>query len=236
MERIKIWAHRGASGYVLENTLEAFEMAVTQGADGVELDVQICKSGELVVIHDETIDRVTTGSGLVKDFTLDELKEYSCGNIPTLEEVYCLLRPTELTINTELKTGVVFYPDIETKVLQLASQLDMEDRIWYSSFYHPSICKIKELSPRSKTGLLYSDGWIGVQNYADQLHVQALHPAYYHLQEEAYFHKCKKYGLKTHVWTVNDEKDMINACEMGVDAIITNYPDVARKVVDQYFV
>ena len=88
MEHTKVWAHRGASGYAMENTLEAFELAVEQGADGVELDVQICKSGELVVIHDETIDRVTSNSGMVKNLTLDELKEYSKGKIPTLEEVY----------------------------------------------------------------------------------------------------------------------------------------------------
>ena len=234
MEHTKVWAHRGASGYAMENTLEAFELAVEQGADGVELDVQICKSGELVVIHDETIDRVTSNSGMVKNLTLDELKEYSKGNIPTLEEVYRLLRPTDLVINTELKTGIVLYPDLEVKVLKLASELEMEERIWYSSFYHPSICKIKELSTKSRTGLLYSDGWIGIQQYASQLHVGALHPAYYHLQDEEYMGRCKEYGLNVHVWTVNEEKDMIRICGMGTDAIITNYPDIARKVVDKY--
>ena len=74
-KQTKVWAHRGASGYAPENTLAAFQMAADMGADGIELDVQICKSGELVVIHDETIDRVSHGKGYVKDFTLEELKK-----------------------------------------------------------------------------------------------------------------------------------------------------------------
>ena len=89
----KVWAHRGASGYAPENTLEAFEQAAKQKADGVELDVQLSKDGELVVIHDEIIDRVTDGKGKVKDYTVRELKsfkanqthpEYANSVIPTL--------------------------------------------------------------------------------------------------------------------------------------------------------
>ena len=125
----KVWAHRGASGYAPENTLEAFELAAKQKADGVELDVQLSKDGELVVIHDEIIDRVTDGKGKVKDYTVRELKsfkanqthpEYANSVIPTLAEVYDLLKPTGLEINVELKTGIYFYPDIAKKLLKLA--------------------------------------------------------------------------------------------------------------------
>lgn len=96
--------------------------AIEQNADGIELDVQMTKDGELVVIHDETIDRVCEGSGWVKDFTYGKLcrfhfnkthPEYEHAQIPTLEEVYALIKPTDLTINVEVKTGVVFYPEIE---------------------------------------------------------------------------------------------------------------------------
>lgn len=73
-EKTKVWAHRGASGYAPENTLDAFRKAVEMGADGIELDVQMTKDGELVVIHDETIDRVSNGKGWVKDYTYEELK------------------------------------------------------------------------------------------------------------------------------------------------------------------
>lgn len=76
-EKTKVWAHRGASGYAPENTLDAFRKAVEMGADGIELDVQMTKDGELVVIHDETIDRVSNGKGWVKDYTYEELKKFN---------------------------------------------------------------------------------------------------------------------------------------------------------------
>ena len=113
--KTKVWAHRGASAYAPENTLEAFLLAAEQGADGVELDVQLTKDGEMVVVHDEEIDRVSDGSGFVKDYTLAELKnlnfnkthlEYQNVKIPTLREVYEALKPTGMTINVELKTGI----------------------------------------------------------------------------------------------------------------------------------
>ena len=129
MYKTRIWAHRGASGYAPENTLEAFKLAIDEKADGIELDVQLTKDKELVVIHDEKIDRTSNGKGYVKDYTLDELKKFNFnyGNekyeevkIPTLKEVYELLKPTNLIINVEIKTGIIFYEGIEEKVLKLA--------------------------------------------------------------------------------------------------------------------
>lgn len=110
----EVWAHRGASGYAPENTLEAFALAAEMEADGVELDVQMSRDGYLVVVHDERIDRVSNGSGFIRDFTLEELKgflfnkthpEYKDARIPTLREVYELLKDTPLKINVELKNG-----------------------------------------------------------------------------------------------------------------------------------
>lgn len=173
----KVWAHRGASGYAPENTLEAFELAAKQKADGVELDVQLSKDGELVVIHDEIIDRVTDGKGKVKDYTVRELKsfkanqthpEYANSVIPTLAEVYDLLKPTGLEINVELKTGIYFYPDIEKKLLKLAREKGMEEKLWYSSFNHYSLIRMKELEPSVRTGILYADGIVNVWDYAEK--------------------------------------------------------------------
>lgn len=238
----KIWAHRGASGYAPENTLEAFELAVKQNADGVELDVQLSKDGELVVIHDEVVDRVTEGKGNVRDFTVKELKkfranqthpEYGTAMIPTLAEVYDLLKPTGLTINVELKTGEYFYPDIEKKVLKLTRDMGMEDRIWYSSFNHATLIRLKEMESGVRTGILYADGIWNAWDYAKSLGVDALHPALYNMQYPGYLEKSRALGLSTHVWTVNDEKDMEVLVKLGVDAVITNYPDRARKMVLQ---
>ena len=121
-----ILGHRGASGHAPENTLEAFKLAMDMGAEGFELDVHLSKDGELVVIHDETVDRTTNGKGLVWEKTLAELKEldacnkmeaYRGAKIPTLREVYELIRDTDHIVNVEIKTDDIFYPQIEEKCL-----------------------------------------------------------------------------------------------------------------------
>ena len=138
MKQTLVWAHRGASGYAPENTMEAFEKAAEMKADGIELDVQMTKDGELVVIHDETIDRTSDGHGWVKDFTYAKLAshhfnkthpEYQNARIPTLEEVYEWIKGTNLTLNVEIKTGEVFYPDIEERLLDLTARYGIEDKV-----------------------------------------------------------------------------------------------------------
>lgn len=234
MEHTRIWAHRGASGYAPENTLEAFAKAVEMGADGIELDVQFSKDGEIVVIHDEIVDRVTEGKGEVRSFTLAELKqlhanqtfpEYKDARIPTLAEVYELIKPTELTINVEIKTGIFFYPGIEEKVLKLTKEMGMEDRVIYSSFNHYTLETLKKLNPAVKTGILYSDGIYKIGEYAQQLNADALHPALYNVLYPGMVEDCHSRGKKIHVWTVNETSHIKKMLEMGVDAIITNYPD-----------
>ncbi len=242
MKNTKVWAHRGASGYAPENTIEAFQLAVEMNADGIELDVQLTKDGELVVIHDEVIDRVSNGSGWVKDYTLKELKvfnynkthiKYNFAEIPTLEEVYSTLKDTDLYINVELKTGIVFYNEIEKKVLELENNMGMSDRVIYSSFNHYSIMKIKELNPKAKTGFLYVDGFTDMVGYGAKMGVNAIHPPVGNIKFQDLGKLCKKNGLQINVWNVRDN-DIINCCEIGVDAIITNYPDRTRKIIEEY--
>ena len=110
-----VYGHRGASGYAPENTLEAFAIAAEMKADGVELDVHFSKDGQVVVIHDDKIDRVSNGQGKVKEYTLEELRSFDFGykfygerrgiKIPTLDEVYALLAPTGMTVNVEIKAS-----------------------------------------------------------------------------------------------------------------------------------
>lgn len=242
MRNTKVWAHRGASGYAPENTIRAFQKAAEMKADGVELDIQLTKDGELAVIHDETVDRVSDGKGFVKDYTLRELKfldvsrpvpGFKTARIPTLAEVLEELKPTEMTINIECKTGIFFYPGLEEKMVKLVKDLNMTERIWCSSFNHESVLRVKRLCPEIKTGFLISDVIIDVADYTKRHAVGALHPALYHMQDEELIRRCKKNGLAVHVWTVNDTRDMINLCGTGADAIITNYPDIAGKVVDE---
>ena len=241
--QIQVWAHRGASYYTPENTLIAFEKAINMNADGIELDVQMTKDGELVVIHDETIDRTSNGTGYVRDYTLKQLKTYDFCNkhiaykgekIPTLEEVYELVKPTSLIINVELKNSMIRYEGMEEKVLALAKRIGMEDRIIYSSFNHESIRYLKTIDPLVKTGILYEDGWLNVVDYASRLGVDALHPAGYLLKNKLFVKKAKAKNLRLHPWTIDREEDMKKLIALEVDAIITNKPDLARKVVDAY--
>lgn len=235
-----VWAHRGASGYAPENTLAAFQKAVDLAADGVELDIQLTKDDQIVVIHDETIDRTSNGKGWVKDYTLEELRafnynrtkpEYEHADIPTMREVFELLKPTGLFINIEIKTGVVFYEKIEEKILALTKEMGMEDRVCYSSFNHYTVTRIHELKPDAEVGFLYADGPIDMPSYGVKHGVNALHPALYNLQYDGFVKECKEKGLKLNVWTVNERPYMEMCCQYGVDAIITNYPDIAKEVV-----
>ncbi len=240
MSRPLIWAHRGASGHAPENTLSAFDLAAKMGADGVELDIQLTKDGKIVVCHDEKIDRTSNGAGYIRDYTLDELKTFSFCNgnlfyedatIPTMEEVFNLLDPTGLSINIELKTGEYFYPEIGEKIIELTKKKGFQDRVIYSSFNHYTIMKIKELDPSAKTGFLYADGTLDMPSYGHKHGVNALHPALYNLQYEGFMEDCKKHGLDVNVWTVNSTADIKKCIDLGVHAIITNYPDKAGSLL-----
>ena len=253
--QIKILAHRGASGYAPENTMPSFQKAVDLGADGIELDIQLTKDGEIVVMHDETVDRTTDGSGWVKDFTLEEIKqlnanyqnrtdpwsgskeqgsiifpEYEFVDVPTMREVFELIEPTGLTIDIELKTGIVFYP-IEEKILEMAKEFEMEDRVLYSSFNHASIMKLKELNPSIYAGFLYMDGTLNMPEYARTHGVEALHPALYNLQYPGFIEECKANAIDINVWTVNSNEHLQMCKQAGVHSVITNYPDLARAVL-----
>lgn len=183
---MKIWAHRGASGHAPENTMEAFLLADTLGADGIELDVQLSKDGVPVVIHDERVDRVSDGTGFVRDMTLQELKAlnvnrvfpaYGRTEIPTLAEVYDWLGKTELSANLELKNSVVHYEGMEEKVLRLAEEKNVAGRILYSSFNHYSMLRLRELSPAARIAFLYSDGLLNMAEYGARYGAWALHPS-----------------------------------------------------------
>lgn len=236
MKRTMVWAHRGASGYAPENTLAAFNLAVSQGADGIELDVQMTRDGHLVVIHDESIDRVSEGSGFVRDFTLSELRqfnynrthpEYAHVQIPTLEEVYESMKPTGMTINVELKTGVFPYPGLEEAVAALTEKMKMTEQVIYSSFNHLSVARMRRLQPQTRTGILFSDVLVDVVEYARRIGADALHPGLWHMQMENFAKEWADSELQVHVWTVNEIEDLRAMMAAGVDAVITNYPDRA---------
>lgn len=235
-----IWAHRGASAKAPENTLAAFAEAIRDGANGIELDVQLSSDGALVVIHDETIDRTSNGRGKVGSMPLSELKkyDYSCGNeafkgstIPTLHEVYELVRPTSLIVNVELKTTRNTYPGIEKAALEAEKQMGMQGRVIYSSFNHFSLKKLHSLSPDAKLGMLYSYELINPWSYARYLNAGAIHCPYQQLLDyPKIIHHAHSTGISVHTWVVDHPATMRDLMRMDVDVIITNCPDLGVAV------
>ena len=231
---VQVIAHRGVSSISPENTMIAFERAIEIGADAIETDVQMTKDGQLVLIHDERLNRTTDGKGWVKDYTLAELKKLDAGSwyssiyskqtIPTLDELFTLIKPTSLWINLEIKDGFVLYPGIEEKIVSKVKEYQLEDRVIISSFNHYSIVKIKELASELKTAILYMEGLYQPWNYAKSLGAMALHPSKELVFPEI-IHGAHEAGMKLYPYTVNDKNEMLALLNMGVDGLITNYPD-----------
>ena len=233
-----IYGHRGASAYAPENTLEAYKLAMEMGADGVELDVHLSKDGELMVIHDIDLDRTTGFHGRVCDYTLAQLKELDASNgmeayrgvkIPTLREVYTLLKPYGAMVNIEIKTTDCFYPNIEEKLLELEREMGMEGKTVYSSFNHYTIARLRQLDPNAQLGLLYMSGLYEPWNYAKQVGAQYIHPMYPSLLLPGLAQGCLENGIGINAWTV-DDPGMIGLCLQGGANVITNKPDIAVKL------
>jgi glycerophosphoryl diester phosphodiesterase len=236
-----IWAHRGASAKAPENTLAAFRLAHEMSADGVELDVQLTSDGEVVVIHDETLDRTTTGRGPVAARTLREIRTFDASNgrkryqgepIPTLREVLDLVGPTGMSVNIELKNSVEPYQGLEQAVLKIVAGAGMAERVIYSSFNHISATQLARSSQPSRVGLLFSDVLAEPWDYAQRLDMAALHPHWKYVQfVPETIERCHALGLAINVWTV-DSPDMVRRlADLGADAVITNRPDEARTVL-----
>ena len=164
---MKIWAHIGCSQRYPENTLLAFKKASEiPNLTGIELDIQLTRDGEMVVIHDERVDRTTEGIGFVRDYTLSEIKRLhiyagksESQQIPTITEVLDLLEPRlkeGLRLNIELKNSVYPYDGMEEKIVEMVRQRGIEKWVLYSSFSAISLAKIRKLEPDAELGILDS--------------------------------------------------------------------------------
>ena len=238
----KIFAHRGSKGTHPENTLASFKEAVRVGSDGIELDVHLTKDGHLVVIHDETVDRTTNGTGEIRNLTLAEIKAMDAGSwfhnkyagekIPTLEEVLLLL--TELgfngQLNIELKTDVIQYKGLVEKCLALQSTKDWPFAIVYSSFNPYTLVELKEANPSQEIGLLFES-----KEWADKgdamLEKESYHPD---LKLLDWAIEWNRNQLPLRVWTVNEDTDINRCFELLIEAIFTDYPEKALQLKENY--
>lgn len=241
--RPAIIAHRGASNYAPENTLASFELALRQGADAIELDAKLTADGHVVVIHDQTVDRTTEGSGRVKEMTLAMLRKLDAGShfdiafqgepIPTLEEVFKAVG--QLTyVNVELTNYASKTDELPEKVAALVKRYNLTRRVFFSSFNPIALVRIRRQLPDAPIGLLALPGfngtlarsWVGRLLGYNSLHPEAsdVHPD---LVSTAH-----RRGSHVYVWTVNQAEEMRRLFSIGVDGIFTDDPVLARQVLN----
>lgn len=212
--------HRGAKGYVAENTLASFEKAINLAVNGIELDVHLSLDKEIVVIHDETIDRTTNGKGLVKNLSSLELQSYG---IPKLSQVLDLIN-NKVLVNIELKSN-----DIVEKVITLID-FYISDKKWnpenfiISSFNWESLSKVKSLDKNIKIGVLTDDNLVLAMAFAKENEAFSINPHFRLLNAEN-VKRIQKEGFEVHTWTVNSLEDIEMIKNMNVDAIISDFPD-----------
>ncbi len=213
------------------------------GADGIEFDVQMTKDGYLVVCHDEEISRVSDGQGYIKDNTLEELRqfqfnkahlEYKSIKIPLLDEVLERFAQKKSTFlfNIELKNSIFVYEGMEEKVLKLVKEKNVLERTLFSSFYHKSVLMLREMEPEARVTFLYCDGIMDIVDYAEKYDVDIVHPAWYLIDREGAFSSLHDKGIEVNIWTVDSGKEIRRLCDMGVDGIITNRPDLGSEIRD----
>jgi len=218
--------HRGAKGYIAENTLESFQKALDLGVNGIELDVHLCASGELVVFHDYTVDRVTNGSGEVHKLTLSELKKLKIANefeIPTLAEAFDVI-DRKCWINVELKgheTAQLTCELIEKYVTEKG--WTYEDFI-VSSFQKDELEKTKAHNSKIRLAILSQASVEQALEWADELSAYAIHP-HFSLLTDDNIHQAKKKCYKSNVWTVNHYEAIQRLEAHIIDGIISDFPD-----------
>lgn len=212
--------HRGAKGYEAENTLASFRKAIDMQADGIELDVHLSADTELVVIHDETIDRTTTGTGFVKNYSAAELKEYQ---IPTLSGVFDLV-DKKCRINVELK-GKGTAKAVVTLIEQYVREKNWQyDQFIISSFEWDFLEEVDTLNPNIPIGVLTETDIDSAITFAKKINAKAIHPDFTLLTKENTA-AMQKLGFQVFPWTVNEWDDIQKIKKYNVNGIITDFPD-----------
>ncbi|MFA6466811.1 MAG: glycerophosphodiester phosphodiesterase family protein [Patescibacteria group bacterium] len=218
--------HRGAMGYEPENTLRSFKKAIDLGVDMIELDVYALKTGELVVIHDDKVDRTTNRQGYVMDKSFDELRSLNAGQgekIPTLDEVFDLV-DKKIPINIELKGEGTALPVARLIEQYISDKNWTEEHFLVSSFNHYELRKFQEFKPKIRIGALITGIPIGYSDYGVKLGAYSINLSLEFINQD-FVEDAHSKGLKVFVYTVNDKDDIKRMRDMGVDGLFSNYPD-----------
>jgi glycerophosphoryl diester phosphodiesterase len=231
-----IYAHRGASARAPENTLAAFRLAREFRADGVELDVALTADGVPVLLHDDTVDRTTDGSGMLSALTLEEVKrldagqwkgpEYSGERIPTLDEALAELQG--MIVNIEIKPAADVEP-VARLVVDLVRKHGIASTAIISSFAWEAIEAVGRLEPSIKTAFIF--GRARPELPPGDFRPVFLHP-HYSLVDREYVEQTTRDGFRMNVWTINDEQEALRLIDLGVEGLVSDVPDLLRKLVD----
>lgn len=221
-------AHRGYSAYYPENTMLAFSKAIERGFDGMETDVHLTKDGYLVLCHDEKINRTSNGKGYIKDMTLAQLRNYSFSNgtkydekIPLLEELLVLIKGKDILLNIELKTDKIHYQGIEKKVYDLVNQIGVQNQVIYSSFYLPSLLKMRKIDRDVYIGYLFEFSLKKKNIEAIENHICYVHPKYSMIKDKT-MEFYKQNDIEVATWTVPDREEYLRLKKLGVKISISN--------------
>lgn len=237
------FAHRGACAYAPENTIEAFQLALEQGARLIEFDVKLTADRQVAVIHDQTVDRTTDGKGKVNQLTMAELKRLDAGawfgekfrgvRIASLDEVFEHLGK-KLYMNVELTNYSSPLDGLVDGVASLVKHHGLEKHVIFSSFYPTNLIRAHRLlpgTPRGQLSLPRKAGW-WQRIWSAVIDVQADHPYTSDVTMES-VSKSHERGRLVHAWTVNDSKEMKRLCSLGVDGFFTDDPVLARETLSQ---
>ena len=231
---MKIFAHRGYSSKYPENTMAAFKAVAKLPVDGVELDVHLTKYNQVVVIHDEKINRTSNGKGYVKDMTLKDLRKFDFGSwfsskfrgekIPTLQEVLQLFKDTHHRINIELKSDSFIYSGLEELVLKEIEEFGARDRILISSFDHEAVKRMVEIAPDIESAPLFSHGILNMVRYRSLIPSKSLHVSFRAATRRPVLEAIKA-KVPVRVYTINKKEQAEVLFNLGAEAIITDYPE-----------
>lgn len=239
-----IFAHRGASAHAPENTLASFQLANQCGAPAIELDAKLTADGEVVVIHDQTVDRTTDGTGTVRHLSLAALRELDAGakfnpqykgeKIPTLSEVFETLG-RKLFINVEITNYATPFDALPRKVGELVKHHGLQDCVLFSSFFGLSLRRAHRIVPEVPLGLLTFTGFKGsfVRSFLGKLTpYQAIHPEAGDVTPQLidHFHRQNR---RVHTYTVNDPSMMRRLFTWGIDGIFTDDPQLALRLLSE---
>ena len=236
-------AHRGDKSHAPENTLAAFSLAAEEGADAIEFDVKLSADGQIIVLHDQTVERTTNGTGDVSGLPFAAIRELDAGawfseqfhgeRIPTLDEVFETVGK-RLLMNVELTNYATPNDELVPRVVDLVKKHALQNRMLFSSFLPRNLRKARLLLPEVSRGLLAIPGIVGfwARTFGWRGDFFALHP---YLSDTNPFlvQRVHAAGKRVHVWTVNFEEDLKRMIDLGVDAIFTDEPGLALHLLER---